>query len=485
MQSIAQQILAPLVPRTTPGFVPTPDAVVDLMVDKLFEGKPPSSTNTILDPGCGTGVFEEGILRWCAQRGIEPPAIHGVELDPDRHAEAAWKFRGSRSVTIHNEDFLAGTAGRRFDFVIGNPPYVAITGLSESERATYRTKYATAVGRFDLYLLFFEQALRQLNRGGRLVFITPEKFLFVKTAEPLRRMLAGLRVRQIHLVDEETFGGLVTYPTITTVDNAEAAAGTQVVLRDGSSRSITIPPDGSSLQPLLNGHTSPALSELVLEDVCLRVSCGVATGADKVYVRETASLNDSLAVFAYPTVSGRELVPSQERIKTRHSILMPYDRNGKLRPLEDLGSLGDYLTSQRRRLLARTCAARKPWHAFHDSAPLPEVLRPKLLCKDITAEPGFWFDRQGTLVPLHSVYYIVPRDPAALDALAAYLSSPIAHRWIRAHCQRAANGFLRMQSAILKKLPVPPELAPLQQERGRELPTRGLRPRHAALVRLR
>lgn len=454
----AQQAFGSVLEPPGRGFVPTPDAVVDLMVDKLFEGKPPVAGSTVLDPGCGLGAFEDGVLRWCADRDVAVPEIVGIEMDPQRRAAAAARFREVPAVSILHRDFLAPDS-RTFDYVIGNPPYVGIMGLSERERATFRARFQTAVGRFDLYMLFFEQALRRLKPGGRLVFITPEKFLYVKTAEPLRRILAGLDVKEFRLVDETTFDGLTTYPTITTVDNAAPAARTRIVLRDGTTRTIRIPPDGASLQPLLHGHPESTTATSTLEDICVRVSCGVATGADKVFVRDLATLPEPLARFAHPTISGRELVPGREQVEPRHALLIPYDRDGALMPFGALGPLGAYLETHLPRLEARTCATRKPWYAFHDSAPLPEILRPKLLCKDITATPQFWIDRTGTLVPLHSVYYIVPKDPAKLDALAAYLNNPEAHRWITAHCQRAANGFLRLQSAILKRLPVPPELA--------------------------
>jgi hypothetical protein len=86
------------------------------------------------------------------------------------------------------------------------------------------------------------------------------------------------------------------------------------------------------------------------------------------------------------------------------------------------------------------------------------MLRPKLICKDITSEPFFVTDPTGQLVPRHSVYYIVPRNPNHLDGLAEYLNSMEARDWLRGHCQRAANGFLRLQSHVLKRLPIPSEL---------------------------
>jgi SAM-dependent methyltransferase len=462
------------------GFVPTPDVIVDHMVASLFDGRPPSENSRILDPGCGPGAFIEGVIRWCQQRGVTTPRITGVELDPTRHDEATAKFRHHKSITITKRDFLTRSS-ERFDYVIGNPPYVSITHLSETEKAAFRDEYATARGRFDLYLLFFEQALRLLETDGRLVFITPEKFLYVKTAQPLRKMLAQLNVKEIDLVDEETFGALVTYPTITTVDNASATHPTKVVLRNGATRTIHLPVDGASLLPLMNGRAADRPGP-TLADISVRVSCGVATGADGIFVQPMAGLDKGLTSFAYPTISGRQLVPGQEHVESEDAMLVPYDARGRLLPLESLGALADYLSTRERRrhLGKRVCARRKPWHAFHDSVPLDEILRPKLLCKDITEEPGFWLDRTGTLVPRHSVYFIVPMNPSQLDEIAAYLNSKPARSWMMANCQRAANDFIRLQSAVLKRLPVPEALA-----RGaKSLSTRKTvaRARQAALV---
>ncbi|MHB8761447.1 MAG: Eco57I restriction-modification methylase domain-containing protein [Coriobacteriia bacterium] len=84
--------------------------------------------------------------------------------------------------------FLLGGAAQ-YEYVIGNPPYVSITGLSEDEKSQYRALFTTARGRFDLCVLFFERALNSLAPRGRLVFITPEKFAYVESTSPLRRVL--------------------------------------------------------------------------------------------------------------------------------------------------------------------------------------------------------------------------------------------------------------------------------------------------------
>jgi adenine-specific DNA-methyltransferase len=439
------------------GYVETPSKIADLMIDKLFKTEPfPEST--ILDPGCGTGVFIDAIIRWCQRKKTTIPQIVGIDYNPRHASKTRFKFREYSSVSVSHDDFLKPTTAK-YDFVVGNPPYVPITDLSEKEKGEYRALYQTAVGRFDLYLLFFECALRSLRPGGRLVFITPEKFLYVETASPLRKLLQTTCVEEIQMMNENVFGKLVTYPTISTITNRPGPCQSLLVKRNGESSRVMFPSDGSSWLPYLVDRQE-VRSEHVLEDICLRISCGVATGADSVFVLSSERLSSDLKPFAYATIGGRELGQSN-KIVTVRSMLIPYDTEGRLLDPERLGPLWSYLSEPdiRGRLEERTCVSHKPWYAFHENPPLRDILRPKIICKDIAHEPHFWIDRIGTIVPRHSTYYIVPNDPSRIDELADFLNSREACDWLETHCQRAANGFLRIQSHMLKQLPIPGRLS--------------------------
>jgi adenine-specific DNA-methyltransferase len=440
------------------GFVPTPPETVDTMVDLLFRGRSPTADNTVLDPGCGRGAFIDGVTRWCQRRRLPLPRITGIESDPRHLATLRAKYDGVGAVSIEHADFLDG-GQTDYDYIVGNPPYVPITALSEAEKARYRARYTTARGRFDLYLLFFEEALRRLAPGGRCVLITPEKYLYVETAGPLRELLARHHLEEILLVREDTFGELVTYPTITVVGHAPPGR-TQVVRRDGTTRIVKLPARRDPWLPLLEGLASQGAA-VRLADLCLRLSCGVATGADRVFVRPSEGLDPALLPFARPTIAGRELAPTTTDLTPGSIMLIPYREDGCLVPLEQLGALRGYLLRHdvRRRLVERTCVKRKPWYAFHETPMLRDILRPKILCKDISEVPHFWIDRSGEIVPRHSVYYIVPRESAGIDVIADYLGSRSAHEWLRRNCQRAAKGFLRLQSHVLQRLPVPDEVA--------------------------
>lgn len=439
------------------GFVPTPKKTVDEMITRLFIQSPPTSDSSLLDPGCGTGEFIDGVLRWCERHGMPIPQITGVESDPQHIPVLRKKYENLDAVTIKHADFLTGHKAH-YDFIVGNPPYVPITALSEEEKITYRGLYKVARGRFDLYLLFFEQALQSLKPEGRLVFITPEKYLYVDSAAPFRSLLSGFNVEEIVFMADDTFGELVTYPAITVV--SRSTRGMTYVRRRDFSSSHALLTGSDSWLPRLQQHKEED-GAIPLAELCIRVSCGIATGADGIFVRQLSDLDPALRRFAFPTVAGRQLMRGTIELPQSFGMLTPYDSQGRLLAVEDLGVLGEYLErpENKKRLMARTCVRHKPWYAFHETPLLYEILRPKILCKDICEQPHFWLDQKGSVVPRHSIYYIVPKNPRTIDLLVKFLNSEVANTWLNGNCQRASKGYLRLQSRVLQRLPVPREIA--------------------------
>jgi len=57
------------------------------------------------------------------------------------------------------------------DFVIGNPPYIRLEDMDDATMGTYRAMYRTMRGRADIYVAFFEAALRRLKPNGVCAFI--------------------------------------------------------------------------------------------------------------------------------------------------------------------------------------------------------------------------------------------------------------------------------------------------------------------------
>jgi len=427
------------------------------MVAKLFRPMPPNAESKVLDPGCGPGAFIDGVLRWCESHSCPIPQIVGIESDPLHFGSASQKYANLPQVCIRRSDFLT-EACEKFDYIVGNPPYVSILGLSECERKTYKRLYTTATNRFDLYILFFERAVKSLTRNGRLVFITPEKYVFVDSAAAIRMLLRQYSVDELHYVNEAAFGNLVTYPLITTINFSSDCCGTRIIHRNGRIDHVELQRNSESWLPRILGSLEAFIGP-TLSDVSSRISCGIATGADDVFVVRTDDLDPGLRKFAYPTIAGRDIQNGQIA-QSLNSILVPYDECGRLYSEADLGQLGDYLSlpENRSRLITRTCVKSKPWYSFHENPPMRDLLSTKVLCKDICSSPFFVQSSRSALIPRHSVYYIVPRASVDIDQLNDYLNSPTAQEWLHNHCQRASKGYLRLQSNVLRQLPIPRSL---------------------------
>lgn len=122
-----------------------------------------------LEPSCGSGAFIEALH----DQGIAPRDIVGVDLDKSI-ATADSLGQVSRGC-----DFLdwSKTRGGRFDCVVGNPPFVAITQLPKLLRHTASAVAdldGTSIGeRSNTWYPFMVQAIKVLRNGGSMAFVLP------------------------------------------------------------------------------------------------------------------------------------------------------------------------------------------------------------------------------------------------------------------------------------------------------------------------
>ena len=110
--------------------------------------------------------------------------------------------------------------GKKFDAIIGNPPYVRVQNMAQNSESEYQylksdiSEFETAKAELlDKYYLFLERGLELLDSGGRLGYIIPHKFMLIKAGTVLRKMLSEKRCVEtiIHFGTEQVFKGKSTY----------------------------------------------------------------------------------------------------------------------------------------------------------------------------------------------------------------------------------------------------------------------------------
>ncbi len=460
----------------------------------------------LLDPGCGSGAFSlEAIRRLCAgiradQTDWNEPALDlavtAVDID-----EAA--LQGTRAAAraileaagcpasrasalachwfVRTDFLLHDWSGRTFDLIVGNPPYVRLEELPKRLLATYRNRYETATERADLYIAFFEAALALLSPDGRLAYLCANRFAKNKYGSALRQLIAERHHVRAYLNLEHTepfTGKVAAYPAIVILDNLAGAPTAVAELADLSddtraavTHALRTRHDNGAVHHFTGWHAdgSPwiltrdgdaehqdALSRLpLLEDSApgTRVGIGVATGADRVFIR--TGKPDGVENDALMPLAEADAIRNGTLANSNRWLLNPYRQDGSLRDDTDAPGLMLALREHETRLRARHCAKKTParWYRTIDRIWPHWMTMPKLLLPDIQPGGVVAFD-EGGFYPHHNVYWIAS-ESWNLRALQTLMRSEAITRQIRTHSVQMRGGAVRCQTQTLRKLRIP------------------------------
>lgn len=511
--------------RRRVGQVYTPRHLADFILDQTgYVPVEAIEDRTLLDPSCGAGVFLIAAVQRLVARlqwlGVDTASVpgrrrvlrsvaanfFGVDTDPTacELARAAIRSELARLLCapVHAKFFarnitcadyllrfrpvrLSRRRSAKIDFIVGNPPYVATTRISAAYKERLRKRFRTASGRLDLYTLFMERSLTLLADGGRMAFITPNKFLVSMTSRPLRALLlAEGAIRTIaNFRSHKVFDDAATVPCITVFERG-ASAGFLTVLechdRPAPNGDLPIVARSSIDHAHLDegpwhlaGGDLRALAGAVCRDhprlatFASRVSAGIATGCDGVFVLPASTAAGIEPELRRSAIRGRDLA-AYEINDAQLDIIMPYVYDAFGRPrLTDLARYPKaraYLSDHRALLEKRHCCRvwEKAWYDIHDPVPFDVAAQPKILVPDVARSNRFAFDA-GRYCPLHSAYYLIPKDIDPLYLTAVLNSTPVEFL-IRMLAPTVKDGFSRYRRQFLLDLPVP--IAPESQMRA-------------------
>jgi adenine-specific DNA-methyltransferase len=97
--------------------------------------------------------------------------------------------------------------------VIGNPPYIKVQNIEKKQINYFKSKFESANGKYDLYVLFIENSLTSLIRHtGQVTFINPHRFMIAEYGAGLRRYL----LKEKFIKKILTFGVEQVFETATT-----------------------------------------------------------------------------------------------------------------------------------------------------------------------------------------------------------------------------------------------------------------------------
>jgi len=476
--------------RKAGGVYYTPTYIVDYIVKNtvglLLEGRTPGEVAglKILDPACGSGSFLLGayqyLLDWhmAWYSGHVPetwakgkaPAIYQAQggdslIGPDyfeghmfvdeeeRYRVNAFNWQAAfpqvfdphwPTVTSPKSDEPQsdlGEAGRGFDAVIGNPPYIRMEEFKEL-KSYFKANYSCHDERSDIYAYFIERTHKILNHGGRFGMIVSNKFLRANYGKPLRDFLyknaslehivdlaglpvfKGATVRTIVLLTsrkEQIKNLLYTPPLpIEIFENVES----QSLDIEKAIADTTYQVPGSVLVKVawsfVNENTSLILSKIqkgsiTLEEYCCgKIGYGIKSGLDKAFVIGEKEKNEIIqkdkvsAEIIKPYLNGRDVRRYHIDFKQLYLIYTHHGIDIKQYPI-----VQEYLKTYKAQLQQR--ATKQEWYELQQPQFNYSVFfdGPKIVLPDIATEPRFAYDEMGYygattifFIPLKDLYLL-------------------------------------------------------------------------------
>ena len=225
---------------------------------------------------------------------------------------------------------------KRYDFVVGNPPYVRIQQMSSAIRKEYSESYETTQGNYDIYVPFIELGIKLLNNRGKFGYICSNQFFKRDYGRKLRQFISSAAwVEQIvNFKDAGVFKDATNYPAIL-IFSKEEPSSTEIIIVDR--------PMEDTLKEISDGKTNENVDrysvdlrnknyeDWVLEspkqrkidlifEKCKPLSelgeivSGVQTGADKIYLGQKIESQEMYSRVGFGT----------EQVKIETSQIMPF-----------------------------------------------------------------------------------------------------------------------------------------------------------------
>lgn len=216
------------------GVVFTPEWVVDFMVEEVFKGCKITGNEKILDAGCGEGVFSVIAAQKFSelsgkkiQKVIEDN-IYVADISKEHIEKTKQNLQNLSKIKIKKynavaDDFCFHKFDEKFDFIIGNPPYVRIQNLNGRKEELQKNYITASSGSIDLYFCFFEQALKLLNKNGKIAFITPNSHFHSAAGKKLRVLMLPHLTKIINFDHFQVFKDATAYTAITFLQNEKTA----------------------------------------------------------------------------------------------------------------------------------------------------------------------------------------------------------------------------------------------------------------------
>lgn len=363
-----------------------------------------------------------------------------------------------------------------FDIVIGNPPYIGFHNVPNKEY--FKTKYVSANGKYDFYILFIEKGSHILKDNGYISYICPSYFYKRNYGKKLRKfILDEMKIKMVaDFKDSQIFDSATTYTCIFGFEKDTDNLNNKIRVIDtelNSNKAYEID-QGELKEPvwLLENVTEmkiisqvKAKANYTMGELTKSISQGIVTGNNSVYIlsgdlitKRGMNLN-----FLEPVYKGKH-IRNGALIDSKEFVFYPYelDQNNKNKLIDENiirrenPNLYSYLLEHKSELLDRGYFAKsnKLWYELWNPRKKIHFLNSKLVFSEINNNNDFVLCNECFYSDSACGAEIKDKYKKYTDYIVKYLNSNIVCDVFKKLSVPKANGFYIYKNAFLKDLPV-------------------------------
>ncbi len=480
------------------GQIFTPYFIVDKILDDVGYNSPEILGKTILDPACGDGRFlikiVERIIKYSPIKNLKNNLEKVYGWDIDKKAIEIAKEKVNKLIQSYDIDvnwnilvlnslhkgcikqdiFNQKNELKKFDFIVGNPPYIRIQHLELNERKFIQYNYRFCkTGSTDIYIAFYELALNLLKDSGKCGYITPNTFFHTDTAKDLRKyfstkqnLIQITNYRHIQLFNEVT-----TYSAIVIFDKNKREKFNYQLAKDTNKFQEKFIEffeikNKKFWQLSINGNYAKKGKRL--GDIA-DIHVGITTLADKIYMMLFVSEddNDILLQSKYngivkiekeilkPIIKVSGLKNTNEPIK--EYVLFPYEKiGGKHKIISENKIKAKYPLAYQYLLSVKSYLDKRDngklntvvWYAFGRSQGLDTSFGEKILFSPMNKKPNFIYhnNKEATFYSGYCIKY-----KGNYDHLLKQLNSERMEEFIRISARDFRSGWKAYNKKIVQE----------------------------------
>lgn len=227
-----------------------------------------------------------------------------------------------------------------FDMVVGNPPYVRSKNLSSDSKLLMKNWEVTKSGNVDLYIPFFEIALRYIKASGVLGYITVNTFKRSVNARKLREFFKENKyaLTMIDFGSHQVFNKKSTYTSLVFIEKKSSETInyekiTPKALLDKKREFSKIAYDK------LDSHKGWMLNKTaILKNISKIEACGVALGEKYAIKNGLATLSNDVFIFKH-VAEDDEYFYHEDGSKIEKSICRDIIKPNRLKVEDEIDTL--------------------------------------------------------------------------------------------------------------------------------------------------